>query len=110
MPNPHSAAVDEVDDLGRLSEPQLVGRQHSVMLGKCGDIAFPAEFGAGAEFAAVQQHHRVAVAGLQIAGAQPAAQHGLAPDLHRLIAIGFPGEPPPPTTRNGGATSWNSYT
>ena len=68
MPNPHPAAVDEVDDLRRLAESEHVGSQHSVPRGQRGDVAFPAEFGAGTELAAVQQHHRIALAGLQIAG------------------------------------------
>ena len=108
MPNPHPAAVDEIDDLRRLAESQLVGRQHAVALGQCGDVAFPAEFGTGTEFAAVQQHHRVALAGLQVAGGQTVDEHGLAFEVHHLIAIGFTGEPTAPTTLRGGATSWNS--
>ena len=70
MPNPHPAAVDEVDDLRRLPEAQLVRRQHSILRGKRGDVAFPAKFGAAAELAAVQQHHRIAFAGFQVAGGQ----------------------------------------
>ena len=109
MPNPHPAAVDEVDDLRRLPVPQLVWRQHSVVRGERGDVAFPAEFGAGAELAAVQQHHRIAFAGLQVAGGQAVDQHGLALNQSiYLIAIGLTGEPTAPTTLRGGATSWNS--
>ena len=65
MPDPHRPAVDEVDDLRRLSEAELIRRQHSVPRGEGGDVALPAEFGAGTELATVQQHHRITLAGLE---------------------------------------------
>src|SRR5581483_5871026 len=108
MPNPHSTSVDEVDDLRGLSEPQLVWCQHPIVPSECGDITLPAEFGTRTELAAVQQHHRVTVTGLQIAGDQPVDQDGSAMCLGHLIAIGLTGEPTAPTTLSGGAISWNS--
>ena len=108
MPNPHPAAIDEVDHLRRLPEPQHVRGQHSIPRGERGDVALPSKFGAGTEFAAVQQDHRITLAGLQIAGGQTVDHHGLALKVHHLIAIGFTGEPTAPTTLRGGATSWNS--
>ena len=108
MPNPHPAAVDEVDHLRRLPEPQHVGSQHSIPRSEGGDVAFPAEFCAATELAAMQQYHRIALAGLQVVGGQTVHQHGLARKVRHLIAIGFTGEPTAPTTLRGGATSWNS--
>ncbi len=64
MADPHPAAVDEVDDLGRLPVSQLVWRQHPIVRGQRGNVAFPTEFGAGSELTTVQQHHRIAFAGL----------------------------------------------
>src|SRR5699024_8390444 len=66
----HAATVVEVDDFGGLPEPQQVGGQHPEMFGQCREVAFPAQFGAGPEFATVQQDHRVPTPGLQIAGGQ----------------------------------------
>ena len=105
MPYPHPTAIDEVDYLRRLPEPQHVRRQHSIARGEGGNVTLPTEFGAGTELATVQQHHRVAIAGLQIARGQAVDQRGLAPKIHHLIAIGFTGEPTAPTNLSGGATS-----
>ncbi len=69
------------------------------------DVAFPPEFRAGAELAAVQQNDRITVAGLEIPGDEPVDDDR--GSLH-LIAIGLMGDPTAPVTRNGGATSWNS--
>jgi hypothetical protein len=68
MADAHAAPVVEIDDFGRVSEAQHVRCQHSMMLGERGYVVFPADFGADPEFATVQQDHRVAVSGLQIAG------------------------------------------
>ncbi len=112
MPNAHPTAIDEIDDLRRLAESQHVRRQHPVMRGQRSDVALPAQFGAGTELAAVQQHHRVTLAGLEIAGDKAVDHGGSVMNLHRrplyLIAIGFTGDPTAPMNLSGGATSWNS--
>src|SRR4051794_3998869 len=96
VPNPHRTAVDEVDDLRRLTEAKLVRCEHSVLRRERIDVAFPAQLRTGAELAAVQQHHRIAVAGLQIAGRQTVDLDGAAAHSHYLIAIGFTGDPTAP--------------
>ena len=60
-----------------------------------------------AELTAVQQHDRVARAGLQVTGDQPVDADFLAVEAH-LIAIGLTGAPTAPIDLSGGATSWNS--
>ncbi len=108
MPDPHRPAVDEVDDLRRFAEAELIGCQHPVAPSEGGDVALPAEFGAGTELAAVQQHQRVAVTGLEKARDETVDNNGAAMDLNHLIAIGLTGEPTAPTNLSGGAMSWNS--
>src|SRR6185312_12560274 len=108
MPDPHAAAVDEVDHLRRTSVPQHVRGQHAIACGECGNIAFPTKFGTGPELTAVQQHHRIALAGFQVAGGKTVHQHRFTLKVHHLIAIGLTGDPTAPTTLSGGATSWNS--
>ena len=83
MADPHAAPVVEIDDFGRLPEAQHVGRQHSIPLSKCGYRSLPADFGADAELATVQQDHRVAVAGFQVTGDQPVDHELFA--LHPLL-------------------------
>ncbi|EUA51225.1 hypothetical protein I552_2166 [Mycobacterium xenopi 3993] len=60
MPNPHAAPVVEVDDFRRFAKAQQVRGYYTMLLGERGNIAFPTDFGTGAEFAAMQQHHWVA--------------------------------------------------
>jgi hypothetical protein len=83
MANPHAPSIDEVDDLRRLPEPQLVQRQHTVLRGEGGDVALPAEFGTCTELTTMKHYHRIACAGFQIAGYQTVDQHGFAMNLHR---------------------------
>src|ERR1700712_2261994 len=108
VPNPHRPAVDEVDDLRRLTEAKLVRCEYSVLRGERTDVALPGQFGIGAELAAVQQHHRIAVTSFQITRDQAVDLDGSAVHRRHLIAIGFTGDPTAPVILNGGAISWNS--
>src|SRR5271165_6586561 len=83
--DPHPPAIVEVDDFRGLSEAQHVGRQHSIPVGERGYRLLPADFGADTEFAAVQQDHRVAVAGLQVAGDQAVDDEIFALNLHGIL-------------------------
>jgi hypothetical protein len=77
VPNSHATTVVEVDDLGRLPEAEHVEREHTVVLGQRGDGAFPADVGADAEFAAVQQDDRITLSRFQITGGQAVDENRL---------------------------------
>jgi len=85
VPNPHAAAVGEVDDFRRATEAQHVGGQHAITVSQRFDVSFPPEFRADTELAAVQQHDRIALSRFQIAGPQPVDQDGLV--LHPRHAV-----------------------
>ena len=55
VPDPHAAAVVEVDDFRRSSESQHVRRQHAITRCQRGYRFLPADFGAYSELPAVQQ-------------------------------------------------------
>ncbi len=77
VPDPHAAAVGEVDDLGRPAEPEHVGGEHAVAFGQRADGVLPPDPGIGAELAAVQQHHRITLSRFQITGEQTVDQHAV---------------------------------
>jgi hypothetical protein len=85
VPDPHAAAVGEVDHLGRRAEPEHVRRQHPVPLGERGNNSLPGCFGIHAELAAVQQHHRLAGPSLQIVGGEPVDGDGAALKAHQRV-------------------------
>ncbi len=78
VPDPHAAAVVEVDDLRRTAEAQHVRREHAVVRRQRGDVVLPADFRADAELTAVQQNDRITLSRLQITGDQAVDQDGLA--------------------------------
>jgi hypothetical protein len=82
---PHTAPVVEVDDFGRLAEAQHVGRQHSIPLDECRYRSLPADLGADAELATVQQNHRFAVPRLQVASDQPVDHDRSASNVHETL-------------------------
>src|SRR5690606_38008584 len=82
VPDPHPASVDEVDDLGRMAEAEHVRCDHPVVPGERVDVALPAQFRAGAELAAVQQHQGITTARFQVAGGEPVHDDGSAVECH----------------------------
>ena len=61
---------------------QHVWSEYPIPTGERTDGALPTEFGAGPEFAAMQQDHGITVAGFQISGDEPVHDDGLPLELH----------------------------
>lgn len=90
MPDHPVRSRDEVAQLVGPAETQPVRRDHPEVPGQRANIEFPAQLGAAAELAGVQEHDRRAVSGIEIVRADAADVEVAAPD-RLVIARHWPG-------------------
>src|SRR5262245_22443010 len=86
MPDPHAAAVIEVDDLRGAAEPEHVRCAHAVVCRQRGDVALPPDLRTDTELAAMKQDHRIALSRFEIAREKAVDPDGVAGEIGHAVS------------------------